>query len=212
MCDSDKLTELARDELPVGVATEILRHVDSCESCARELAWARAEQRLFDARTRPELPSDAWQGIERRVAVAREAQKKRRRMWASVGAMGTLAAAAMSLLVWRIQNPRPGNPDAIIDAGPAGPVGGDQGAKLALDHAEAEYTRAIEVLDADWQKKRASLPPERVKRVDEELSHLREQMKVNESIAVDLEGRRKALKTYSAYVRTVQAAVLEEIP
>ena len=206
MCDNDKLTELARDELSGAEAAEVERHAESCESCARELAWARAEQMLFRARTRPGVPAHAWQGIERRVTVVREGRERRRRFWAGAGAMGTLAAAAMTLLMWS----KGAHNGATIDAGVA--AGPDQGAQLAVDHAEAEYSRAIAVLDADWQLKRTGLPPERARRVDEELSRLKEQMKKNESIAVDLEGRRKALRTYSAYVRTVQAAVLEESP
>jgi hypothetical protein len=206
MCDNDKLTELARGELSGTEAAEVERHAESCESCARELAWARAEQMLFRARTRPGVPPHAWQGIERRVAVAREGRDRRRRFWAGAGAMGTLAAAAMTLLVWS-HHP---NMPTTVDAGV--PAGLDQGAKLAVDRAEVEYSQAIAVLDADWQQKRSGLPPERARRVDEELSRLKEQMKKNETIAVDLEGRRKALRTYSAYVRTVQAAVLEESP
>jgi hypothetical protein len=206
MCDNDKLTELARDELSGAEAADAERHAESCERCARELAWARAEQMLFGGRTRPGVPAHAWQGIERRVTVAREGRERRRRFWAGAGAMGTLAAAAMTMLMFA----KGAHNGTTIDAGVA--VGPDQGAQLAVDHAEAEYSRAIAVLDADWQVKRTGLPAERARRVDEELSRLKEQMKKNESIAVDLEGRRKALRTYSAYVRTVQAAVLEESP
>jgi anti-sigma factor RsiW len=210
MCDEDKLAGWVRGELTVEEAREVEAHAAGCAECAEELRWARAEEKLFAARTRPAVPTHAWQGIERRVVLAREGRAHRRRAWMGAGAMGTLAAAAATLILWVH---RPDQRVAMNDAG-APPVGMVvEQAAATLDHAEAEYSRAIEVLEADWQTRRAVVPAERARKVDDDLVRLKELVNENKAIAgANLEGRRRALKTYSAYMRTVQAAVLEEQP
>jgi anti-sigma factor RsiW len=209
MCDEDKLAGLVRGELSAAEAREVEAHAAACAECGEELRWARAEQKLFAARTRPAVPAHAWQGIERRVVLAREGRAHRRRAWIGASAMGTLAAAAATLLLWVH---RPDLRVAMVDGG-APPALSAEPATATLDHAEAEYSKAIEVLEADWQSRRAQVPADRARAVDDELTRLKELVNENKAIAgADLEGRRRALKTYSAYMRTVQAAVLEELP
>ncbi|HKA87774.1 MAG TPA: zf-HC2 domain-containing protein [Haliangiales bacterium] len=211
MCDEEKLAGLVRGELGAEEARAVEAHAEGCAECAEELRWLRAEQKLFAARTRPAVPAHAWQGIERRVVLAREGRAHRRRTWVGVGAMGTFAAAAATLILW-VHRPLH---VAINDAGApaAAPVMVAEPAAATLDRAEQEYSRAIEVLDADWQTRRGAVPAERAKKVDRDLSRLKELMNENKAIAgADVEGRRRALRTYSAYMRTVQAAVLEEQP
>ncbi len=210
MCDEDKLAGLVRGELAAEEAREVETHAAACAECGEELRWLRAEQKLFAARTRPPVPAHAWQGIERRVVLAREGRAHRRRTWVGAGAMGTLAAAAATLILWLH---RPDLRVAMIDAGAPPAALAVEPATATLDHAEQEYSKAIEVLEADWQTRRGAVPADRAHKVDEDLSRLKELVNENKAIAgADIEGRRRALKTYSAYMRTVQAAVLEEQP
>jgi len=211
-CDKEQMVDLARGKLSPAEARDATAHAADCVTCAGELAWARAEAELFSSPARrSRVPAHVWQGVERRIVVAAERLERRRRMWAGGGALASLAAAAAALVVlWQDPTQR-----ALLLDGGSSAAGGAPVVEVTntLDKAEAEYAKAIQVLEADWETRRAGMAPERAARVDSELSQLRTLMTENRTLAgVDPEGRRRALRTYSAYMRTMKAAVLEDEP
>src|SRR5262249_16798881 len=106
----DDLIGLIRGELEPAAAREVEEHATTCLSCKRELAWLRTERGLV--RSQPALlPAHPWQGIERRIIVAREEKWARRRRLVAGGSAAAVFAAAASLLVyvWGRGAPQPGS-------------------------------------------------------------------------------------------------------
>jgi hypothetical protein len=82
-------------------------------------------------------------------------------------------------------------------------------ASLAMDAAEREYHTAIRQLEAAYLEERARLDPDELERFDGELLRLRRQLRAERAAAKDdVWARRRVLRTYSAYVNTMQAMVL----
>jgi hypothetical protein len=211
-CNHDDLLGLSRGELAPERAEEVESHAASCDECARELSWLRTERALFRAQTATP-PSHVWQGIERRIVIAREERRVRRQRWLQVGAASTVIAAAAGFLltVWShglSVKPEPGS--SVKRDEQTEPVRQDSyEATLAMDAAEQEYRVAIRQLEAAYLQERDRLDPEELLRFDSELRRLRNQLKAERLAAKDdVWARRRVLRTYSAYMRTMQAMVL----
>src|SRR5262249_5431244 len=158
-CNDDALLALARGELPSSEAREVEEHAAECPACKHELAWLRAERSLFRARE-AQLPSHVWQGIERRIIIAREERRERRRGWLRGGGVAVAFAAAASLLVfvWGRGLPLGRHASTVNSSGPA-PSQQDQEreappASKVLDEAEQEYEAAIQKLQDDYESAR----------------------------------------------------------
>jgi hypothetical protein len=81
-------------------------------------------------------------------------------------------------------------------------------ANQALDAAELQYQATIRQLADAYHAERDRLDPEEVLRLDDELRRLRKQLNAERAAAQDdVWARRRVLRTYSAYVRTMQAMV-----
>jgi anti-sigma factor RsiW len=212
-CNHDDLLDLARGGLSPERAEKVEEHAAACAECARELGWLRTERALFRTQTTTPAPH-VWQGIERRLVVAREERRVRRQRWLQVGAGSTLVAAAAGFLflIWghglsvkddvassanrddTVEEPRPDN---TIEAA------------RAVVAAENEYRAAIRQLEEAYLDRREELDPEELLRFDSELRSLRNQLKAERVAAKDdVWARRRVLRTYSAYMRTMQAMVL----
>jgi len=209
----DDLIGLIRGELEPAAAREVEEHATTCLSCKRELAWLRTERGLF--RSQPALlPAHTWQGIERRIIVAREEKWARRRRLVAGGSAAAVFAAAASLLVyvWGRGAPQPGSlpvppvteakddRDSVERASPS----------KVLDEAEREYRQAIARLEKSYEDERGDLDPEIASRYDDELRQLRDVVVAERARAGDdTWARRRVLRAYSAYMRSMQAMVLE---
>jgi hypothetical protein len=210
-CNHDDLLGLARGELAPERAEEVESHAASCAECASELSWLRTERALFRAQTATPA-SHVWQGIERRIVIAHEERRTRRQRWLQVGAASTLVAAAAGFLltIWShgLVTPEPGSNVKRDDQ--TEPRREDTvEASLAVDAAEVEYRNAIRQLESAYLQERDRLDPEEQLRFDSELRRLRKQLKAERVAAKDdVWARRRVLRTYSAYMRTMQAMVL----
>jgi hypothetical protein len=206
------LLALARGELPPSEAREVEDHAAGCASCGRELAWLRTERGLFRARPAP-VPSHVWQGIERRIIIAREERRDRRRAWLRGGSVAATFAAAAALLVFVCGHGLPvgRHPQTVGSEGPApAPETTTQPASAVLDAAEREYSQAIQKLTDEYASARDQLDPETADRYDEEFSKLRSVLTTERAAARDdIRARRRVLRAYSAYMRSMQAVVLE---
>jgi hypothetical protein len=211
----DDLIGLALGDLSPAEAREVEEHTTSCLTCRRELAWLRTERGLFRSQSAP-LPAHTWQGIERRIIVAREERSGRRRRLAAGSGIAVAFAAAASLLffVWGRGAPVPGSAplpastDAQRDA--QEPSEDRLPPSKVLDDAEREYRQAIGKLENVYEKERAELDPDLASRYDDELQKLRELVSTERARAGDDTGsRRRVLRAYSAYMRSMQTMVLE---
>ena len=206
-CNDDDLLALARGQLPPGEAREVEEHAAGCAACGRELAWLRAERSMFRG-IPAELPSHVWQGIERRIIIAREERRERRRGWLRGGGVAAAfaAAAALIVFVWGHGLPALRHTPASSTAQPA-PAPDGQPPSQVLDAAEREYVAAIDMLENDL---RGRVDAETADRYDDQLRKLREVIESERAAAGDdIRARRRVLHAYSAYMRTMQAAVLE---
>jgi hypothetical protein len=213
-CNHDDLLELARGELAPEKAAEVESHAAECASCTRELGWLRTERALFRART-AEPAAHVWQAVERRIVIAREEKRVRRQRWMQVGsgAMVFAAAAAFLVALWGHGMPEPvTQQQPASSTQPAPPQADDPtdytAANQALDAAELQYQTVIKELAVAYREERDRRDPEDVLRLDEELRSLRKQLRAERAAAQDdVWARRRVLRTYSAYVRTMQAMV-----
>lgn len=200
-CTTEGLHALVRGE----TNAEATAHVAACAECARELAWLRTERGLFRAE-KVQLPSHVWQGIERRIILEREAQRQRRLRWVRGTVVVSAFAAAATLLfyVWGNGAPPPANVRAILPSIESPAPG------RVLSAAEREYSAAIETLQEQYQSERGQLAPDVAERYDSEFRKLRDVLTSERSAARnDLRARRRVLRAYSAYMRSMQAVVLE---
>ena len=212
-CNHDDLLELARGELAPDKAAEVESHAAECPSCTRELGWLRTERALFRART-AEPAAHVWQAVERRIVIAREEKRARRHRWMQIGsgAMVFAAAAAFLVALWGHGLPQPvSQPQPASSTQPA-PSQEDStdytAANQALDAAELQYQTTIKELAVAYRDERDRRDPEEVLRLDDELRRIGKQLRAEKAAAQDdVWARRRVLRTYSAYVRTMQAMV-----
>jgi hypothetical protein len=212
-CNHDDLLELARGDLPPSRAAEIESHAAECAECASELRWLRTERALF--RKQDAAPSaGVWARIEERVAGDLERRRARRQRFLQIGSGATVVAAAAGLLLtlWvqgttktapssstpRLEQREPEKEKDLAQA------------LSALDDAELKYRGAIRDLEAAYEKERDRLDPDEVERFESELGRLRKVLNEEQAAAQDdVWARRRLLRTYSVYMRTMQAMVLE---
>jgi hypothetical protein len=212
----DDLLGLVRGELPPDEARDLEEHTASCLGCRRELAWMRTERGLFRAQPIP-LPAHTWQGIERRIIIAREEKSDRRRRFFTGGGAAVVFAAAASLLfyVWGRGVPTGERASGISQPQPTSeePSKDDRermSPSRVLDDAEHQYKQAITQLEGAYENGRDGLDPDTALRYDDELRHLRDVVVAERAKAGDdAWARRRVLRAYSAYMRSMQAMVLE---
>jgi hypothetical protein len=138
-CDLEKLSAFLDGE-----AEELRSHVESCESCRRELAALSAMKSQLASLPAPE-------GEDRWLALANKLPEKRRpwiggswRRWALAPAF---AAAALAAVVW-VQRRKGPSDDVLLTQ-----------AEAEFRGAEAQYQRALAKLDqvvahAEWPESR----------------------------------------------------------
>jgi anti-sigma factor RsiW len=215
-CNHDDLLGLARGELTAERASQVEAHAERCPACAGELRWLRTERALF--RQEPGGPSShVWQGIERRIVIAREERRARRQRWLQVGGGGAImaAAAALLLVVWfggapPVSSGADAQASAATLAPPAEEPEQATEASLSLDAAEEEVKAAILRLERVYARERDRLEPEVVLRLDEELEGLKHVLALEtDSARDDVRARRRVLRAYASYMRTMQGLVLE---
>lgn len=218
-CNHEDLVELAQGELSPERASQVELHADECAECARELSWLRTERALF--RKEQATPaSHVWQGIERRLVIAREERRVRRQRWMQVGGASTFLAAAASvvLFLWgrgaTVVTPSGGQASSTKPAQNEPERPDDRSvapeAFDTLDAAEAQVATAIGRLERAYAREKDTLDPEEALRFDEELQRLKHLLSVEKSTARnDVWARRRVLRAYSTYMRTMQAMVLE---
>lgn len=216
-CNHDDLLDLARGDLSPERAGAVEEHAETCAPCAQELRWLRTERALF---RKPAMPpsTHVWQGIERRLVISLEQKRVRRHRMVQVGAASTVVAAAASfvLFLWghgaqvgtHTQEPqgltRPTSDPRAEDRAVA------PEAFESLEVAEAQVKSAISRLERVYEKERDKMDPEDALRVDEELRRLKHVLSAEKSTAEeDVWARRRLLRAYSTYMRTMQAMVLE---
>ncbi len=209
----DDLLGLVRGELPPGEAREVEEHAAACPGCKRELAWLRTERGLFRAQPVP-LPPHTWQGIERRIIIEREQKLGRRKRVAYGGGAAAVFAAAAGLLVyvWGRGLPTNSQPQGVAQT----PVTSETPSREALpasqvlDDAEQQYRAAIAKLESTYQSERDRFDPDVAERYDDEIQQLREVVTSERAAAGDDPwARRRVLRAYSAYMRSMQAMLLE---
>jgi tetratricopeptide (TPR) repeat protein len=169
-------------ELQDALAGEVASHLRSCAACSSAFETLEKERALYEryAETEAsclELSPGVWQGIEVRIE---EAARNRvgagshlgsilRRAGAAVF-VRRMAAAMLLVLVFAggtLLTVRTYRQGQIRTSG----VGRDslQNALLAIHRAEREYQEAIRILSALAEERKASLEPELVKELDQNL-------------------------------------------
>lgn len=199
---------------PQPQAAEVAAHVAGCETCAREVAWLRAERALLSRRPSPPV-QQLWAGIEARLRggedrlLRADAAAGRRPRWArrvAFCAAGVAAAAAVVLLALR----RPGSAPAAAPSNFAqrDDFRPDPKALAALDRAETDYRDAARVLEAEYQRLRPQLDPALARRWDETLSRAHTQLGEARAVAGDdVNARMQVLDGYAGYLRSLNDVV-----
>jgi hypothetical protein len=235
-CNEDDLLALSRGELSTARAREVERHSHACETCRAELAWLRAERTLIARRAEraPAPPPAQWAAIADRIAIASgqkpggapAPRRASRRGWIVAAGAGALVAAAATLL---FVLPRAGDGSferaatstIAVDAGTSEdrpePTRVDEDrarrrlVRIAIQRAEDEYTRAIDVLDGEYQEQRASLPEDVARVRDAEMRRLRAELDaIRSGPGDDVDYRLRVLQASAVYVRSMQKLVLQE--
>ncbi len=219
-CDKDQLIAAARRELSPARVVEVETHTADCAECKAELAWLRAERTMLQRRAREvELPPGQWGKIADRIGARAEREaappvrRSPRLAWlAGGGALLVAAAAAMLLFVLparqgphRRKDPAPTRPEAATEP--------DHRVETvaAIEQAETDYERAIDLLEAEYAAQRARMKPEVAERRDADLKRMREELDGLRGIAGDdVDGRLRMLHASAQYVRSMQTIVLEE--
>lgn len=219
-CDRDDLRfELEAwigGELPPERAAEVEAHTKTCAECKEELGWLETERKLYAARREQAAaapPATMWAQIERRVADEPPKGKVLafRRRTAVVGVVAAVAAAAAALLL--MAGPRREQLAVEVTAphGPAVAVPGKPTADESMDRAMNEYEQAIGTMERDYQARRPTLPPSRARKYDTQFAQLRKVVDESKQAAGrDVAGRRRVLKAYAGYMRTLKTVLLEE--
>jgi hypothetical protein len=224
----DELEQLAKGR----GTSEIAAHVDGCAECAREVAWAKAEQALFARRAQPDV-SALWAGVEERLGqvsrelpaehhlpAAADALARRRPRWhRPIAAVAGVAAAAAVLIFARRPHPRPAVVTPAQTVAQAQPQPGqsseqarrsrlDPKTLAALDTAEADYRHAASVLEAEYDTLRPKLDPALAKRWDETLTRARTQLGESRAVAADdPRARMRVLDGYAEYLRSLRDVI-----
>ncbi len=215
-CNHEELLDLARGDLSPARAAEVEDHAETCASCAHELRWLRTERALFRGQ-RAAPASHVWQGIERRLVISLEERRSRRQRWVQVGGAGTVLAAAASavLFLWGRGTPLVNEPPEAQGLAQPAPTQADDRTVApeafdTLEAAEAEVKNAITRLERVYTREKDNLDPEEVLRFEEELQGLKQLLSAEKATAKDdVWARRRVLRAYSTYMRTMQAMVLE---
>jgi hypothetical protein len=191
----EELEALALRHLDPARAADVEAHAASCAECARELAWARTEQGLFENR-RPAPPVDAlWSGVAARIRLPRP-------HWARRIAIGAAAAAAAAAVLIFALRPAP-KPPASTESNHA-----IADALATLDRAEADYRRAAAILEAEYSAARKNLDPELARRCDETLARARSGLGDARTMAAqDVNARLRILDGYAGYLRSLRSVV-----
>jgi hypothetical protein len=207
-------------------ADEIEAHIRSCCNCRDEIDWLRLEQASFSGRrTRTEANVDLWQAIEAEIGdsatrsqpTAKLAAPRHRVVWFGSGfAAATMAAA---VLVLYLQVPQVSQPrlattstDAAVASVPTAAAKPDP-AVLALDQAEADYSTAIDALEAEYIARRGVVNPAVAIAHDRTMRESRRIIGQARAEAGDnINARVRVLDAYSSHLRTVQAVVAELDP
>jgi hypothetical protein len=203
-CRTDDLALLARGV----IEDEMLEaHARECATCGLELEKLRAEASLFRARVErvPGPPARTWGDVRRRV----EAKRPRRAGFWALGGITLAAAAAMAIwLVVRRDEPRTAQPSVHL---PTEETEDPPAKPDPIDRATQEYEDAIRVLETDWIEKSADLPPDQRAEDEVRFAAMRETIEdARREAGRDPRGRRQVLRAYAGYVKTLQAALIEE--
>jgi hypothetical protein len=223
----------ALEQLASGAGTaESAAHAETCQECAQEVAWAKAEKALFARRAQPDV-SALWSGVARRLGQpavqleqAQTARMQKRPHWhRPVAALAGVAAAA-AVLVFALRPkpivPTPAQPVAQQQTQPQAVQPGQQPALgqphqrshldpktlAALDTAEADYRHAAGVLEAEYDSLRPKLDPAMAKRWDETLTRARTQLGESRAVAADdARARMRVLDGYAEYLRSLRDVI-----
>ena len=218
-CDKDQLIAAARRELSPARVVEVETHAADCAECKAELAWLRAERTLLQRRAgEVTMPAGQWGKIADRIGTRAEreaappARRPSRLAWLAGGGALLVAAAAAMLLVL----PRRGAHEKPSEPAPTRPEAATEPdhrleTVAAIEQAEKDYERAIDLLEAEYAEQRTRLQPEASERRDAELERMREELHGLRGIAGDdVDGRLRMLHASAQYVRSMQTIVLEE--
>jgi hypothetical protein len=225
----DELEDLARGAGTAGAAA----HLDACQECAREVAWAKAERALFARRAQPDV-SALWTGVAERLgqpqerlpqaqAQERTLASRRRPHWhRPVAALAGAAAAAAVLLFALRPHPVQVAPSQPVAQAPSQP-GQQPGTQVstqghrsrldpktmaALDTAETDYRHAATVLEAEYGTLRLKLDPALARRWDETLTRARTQLGESRAVAADdVRARMRVLDSYAEYLRSLRDVI-----
>jgi hypothetical protein len=233
-CPDERLIALAQGTLHADEAQDLEEHVTGCPVCARELRWLSAEQVMFSAHAEeaPPLPADAWDKIAARtVAAPKKAAPVRRGAVKWARSLGLAAAApAVGFVAWSgwhagrrpLREPSVAVSTLPADAAVVGQIDVDGGsptgdpstaprAAAALDAADRDLDHAIAALQDDYQRRRASLPPARARRYDQEFTTaLAVVEKARSTAGSDVSARRQVVRARARYLRSIQTVVLRE--
>jgi hypothetical protein len=228
-CPDDGLPDLAQGRLPADVARELAAHAAGCKTCGDELAWLRAEAKLFADRAAaaPTPPDHVWKAIQARTSDATVEKQQRRRKRLLVAGATFAAAAAVILAVGVVGSAKRRSVATIgIDAGTVAMVsdaavdselpglsvpGRASKGSVALDDADRQLDEAIAELTKEYQRRRATLPPARARRYDAEFEAARAAVDdARRSAGPNVSARRQVVRARSHYLRSMQTVVLKE--
>ncbi len=177
----------ALEEVALGGGTaEARAHAAACPRCASRTGWLRREEEIVRRwAAQDDAPTaHLWEGVQRRLRASR-----RRRFLGAAGCAAVLAAAAV--LVAR--QPREQEPESTASA------------VAAIDQAEAEYRRAIDVLEAQVSARSESASPREAALVRARTGLARARAASGREPA----GRVRVQEGYAAYLRSLRRALRE---
>jgi hypothetical protein len=225
-CSEDDLIALAHGDLVPEEAREVEAHVAGCAACAKELGWLKAERAAFAARSTAVPPGSLWAKIEQQIASSAEppairsidsARKVRRSSTTTWIVAAVAVAAGIAIMIGVRSRTTLGVGEIAmhtpVAGGPVGPselAPKKQPAEAALDRAVAQYESAIGTLEKDYQARRPAFGA-RARRLDEKFAKMRHTVDTaRQAAGDDVEGKRRVLKAYQAYLRTLSDVVLSQ--
>jgi anti-sigma factor RsiW len=178
---TDRLSEYLDDELNAGDRAELDRHLESCFECRRILAELRAVVRQAQILPDAEPVTELWPALAARLATAPQAdlapfevidlrtQSAVRRKTRITLTLPQLAAAAVTLMVlsggivWAAlgRAPLPGSASSVVDSSVRTVASEPEGL--------ADYSAALQSLEAALEQQRDRLDPVTVAIVQENL-------------------------------------------
>jgi hypothetical protein len=169
----DQLCDLHDDALDVATATAVRAHLESCASCAEQVALLDTLAEETTALPRGMAPPDGlWSDIKAEIAPSRTLRRAHVAGWsvrqlAAAGVLIALGSSALTVALTRRAHDAPAQ--ATADAGAPAPSRAPVVLPASLASEESGFTRSVDVLQRTLDGRRDSLAPSTIATVERSL-------------------------------------------